>query len=177
VLQIKELRVFSRNADRCAEFAAEQEAQLGVQCVHAPSAEAAVRGADIVVTVTTSHKPVIEAAWVEPHALVASIGSNYPNRVEVPPELVARAQTVVVDQLAAAQLESGDLIQAHDAGKFDWSQAVELGAVVAGRWERPDRPGITLFESHGIALWDLAAASVVVAAARMRGGYEELELL
>jgi ornithine cyclodeaminase/alanine dehydrogenase-like protein (mu-crystallin family) len=177
VLQIKELRVFSRNADRCAEFAAEQEAQLGVQCVHAPSAEAAVRGADIVVTVTTSHKPVIEAAWVEPHALVAAIGSNYPNRVEVPPELVARAQTVVVDQLAAAQLESGDLIQAHDAGKFDWSQAVELGAVVAGRWERPDRPGITLFESHGIALWDLAAASVVVAAARMRGGYEELELL
>jgi ornithine cyclodeaminase/alanine dehydrogenase-like protein (mu-crystallin family) len=49
--------------------------------------------------------------------------------------------------------------------------------VVAGRWERPDRPGITLFESHGIALWDLAAASVVVAAARKRGGYEELELL
>jgi ornithine cyclodeaminase/alanine dehydrogenase-like protein (mu-crystallin family) len=177
VLQIKELRVFSRNADRCAEFAAEQEAQLGVQCIDAPSAEAAVRGADIVVTVTTSQKPVIEAAWVEPHALVAAIGSNYPNRVEVPPELVARAQTVVVDQLAAAQLESGDLIQAHDAGKFDWSQAVELGAVVAGRWERPDRPGITLFESHGIALWDLAAASVVVAAARMRGGYEELELL
>src|SRR5438309_332981 len=79
-------------------------------------------------------------------------------------------------QLGAAQLESGDLIQAHEAGRFDWSQAVELGAVVAGRWERPDPPGITLFESHGLALWDLAAASVVVAAARKRGGYEEVEL-
>jgi ornithine cyclodeaminase/alanine dehydrogenase-like protein (mu-crystallin family) len=49
--------------------------------------------------------------------------------------------------------------------------------VVAGGWERPERPGITLFESHGLALWDLAAASVVVANARSRGGYEEIEFL
>ena len=177
VLEIKELRVFSRSPDRRAAFAAEQGEQLGVPIVDSPSAEAAVRGADIVVTVTTSHTPVLQAEWVEPHALVAAIGSNYRSRVEVPPELVERAQTVVVDQLADAQLESGDLIQAHEAGKFDWSQAVELGSVVAGRWERPDRPGITLFESHGIALWDLAAASVVVAAARRRGGYDEVEFL
>ena len=177
VLEIKELRVFSRSADRRAAFAAEQGEQLGVAIVDSPSAEAAVRGADIVVTVTTSHTPVLEAQWVEPHALVAAIGSNYRSRVEVPPELVERAQTVVVDQLADAQLESGDLIQAHEAGKFDWSQAVELGSVVAGRWERPERPGLTLFESHGIALWDLAAATTVVAAARRRGGYEEVEFL
>jgi len=177
VLEINELRVFSRSADRRAAFAAEQGEQLGVPIVDSPSAEAAVRGADIVVTVTTSHTPVLQAEWVEPHALVAAIGSNYRSRVEVPPELVERAQTVVVDQLADAQLESGDLIQAHEAGKFDWTQAVELGSVVAGRWERPERPGITLFESHGIALWDLAAASVVVAAARRRGGYDEVEFL
>src|SRR2546425_416844 len=110
-------------------------------------------------------------------ATVAPIGSNFRNRAELPPELVGRAQTVVVDQLAAAQLESGDLIQAAEAGKFDWSQVVELATVVAGGWERPERPGITLFESHGLALWDLAAATVVVAAARRRGGYDEVELL
>ncbi len=177
VVEIDEMRVFSRSADRRAIFAQEQAEQLGVPVVDAPSAEAAVQGADIVVTVTTSQAPVIESDWVEPHAFVAAIGSNYRNRAEVPAELVARAQTVVVDQLAAAQLESGDLIQAAEAGKFDWSQAVELGSVVAGRWERPDRPGITLFESHGIALWDLAAATVVVAEARRRGSYEEIEFL
>jgi ornithine cyclodeaminase/alanine dehydrogenase-like protein (mu-crystallin family) len=177
VLEIKELRVYCRNADRRAAFAEEQQEQLGVSTVDAPSAEAAVRGADIVVTVTTSHTPVLHADWVEPHAFVAAIGSNYRNRAEVPPDLVARAQTVVVDQLGAAQLESGDLIQAHEAGKFDWNQAVELGSVVAGQWERPEKAGITLFESHGLALWDLAAATVVVAAARRRGGYEEIEFL
>jgi ornithine cyclodeaminase/alanine dehydrogenase-like protein (mu-crystallin family) len=169
--------VFSRNADKRAIFAAEQAEHLGIAVVDSPTAEKAVRGADIVVTVTTSHEPVLESKWVEPHAFVAAVGSNYRNRAEVRPELVARAQTVVVDQLIAAQLESGDLIQAAEAGKFDWHEAVELGAVVAGRWEPPDRPGITLFESHGIALWDLAAASVVVTEARRRGSYEEIEFL
>jgi len=176
-LEIEELRVFSRNPEKRAIFAAEQEEQLGVKTVASETAEAAVRGANLVVTITTSHNPVLEAEWVEPDAMVAAVGSNFRNRVEVPVELVARAQTVVVDQLSIAQIESGDLIQAHEAGKFDWSQAVELASVVAGQWERPERPGITLFESHGLAIWDLAAASTVVAAARRRGGYEEIELL
>ncbi len=177
VIEIKELRVYSRNEERRAAFAEEQEAQLGVKTVGSASAEEAVRGADIVVTVTTSQTPVVDADWVEPHALVAAIGSNFRNRAELPPELVERATTVVVDQLVTAQLESGDLIQAAEAGKFDWSQTVELGSVVAGRWERPESAGITLFESHGLALWDLAAASVVVEAARKRGDYEEIDLL
>lgn len=177
VVQIEEMRVFSRNADKRAIFAEEQAEQLGIKTVDSPSAEAAVRGADVVVTSTTSHNPVVEADWVEPHALIAAVGSNFRNRTELPAELVERAQTVVVDQLVTAQLESGDLIQAAEAGKFDWEQAVELGAVVAGRWERPERPGITLFESHGLALWDVAAASVVVQAARQRGAYDEIEFL
>jgi len=177
VLEIKELRVYSRNPERRAAFAEEQHEQLGIKTVDAATAEAAVRGADIVVTCTTSQTPVIEADWVEPHAMIAAIGSNFRHRVELPVELVERAQTVVVDQLGAAQLESGDLIQAAEVGKFEWSQAVELGAVVAGRWERPERPGITLFESHGLALWDVATGLTVLAAARRRGGYEEIEFL
>ena len=177
VLEIEELRVYSRNPERRAAFAEEQHEQLGIKTVDATSAEAAVRGADVVVTCTTSHTPVIEAEWVEPHAMIAAIGSNFRNRAELPVELVARAQTVVVDQLGAAQLESGDLIKAAEAGRFDWGQAVELGSLVAGRWERPERPGITLFESHGLALWDLAAGSTVLEAARQRGGYEEIDFL
>jgi alanine dehydrogenase len=176
VLEIKELRVFSRDYERRSGFAREQEDQLGVPTVAAGSAELAVRGADVVITMTTSATPVIEHDWVEPHALVVCAGSNFRNRAEIPADLVAKAQTVVVDQLAAAQLESGDLISAHEAGKFDWSRAVELGAVVAGKWKPPPDRGITLFESHGLALWDLAAGSVVLDAARTRGFGEEVRL-
>jgi alanine dehydrogenase len=177
VLDIKELRVYGRNEDRRVAFAEEQHEQLGIATVAAPSPEAAIRGADVVVTVTTSQTPVFDADWVEPQAVVAAVGSNFRNRAEVPPELIERAQTIVVDQLATAMMESGDLIQAAEAGKFDWSQAVELGSVVAGQWERPEPPGISLFESHGLAIWDVAAATVVLAAARKRGGYEEIDLL
>jgi alanine dehydrogenase len=176
VIEIKELRVFSRDHDRRSEFAREQEAQLGCATVAAASAELAVRGADVVITMTTSKTPVIEADWVEPHALVIAAGSNWHNKAEVTADLVAKAQTVVVDQLAAAEIESGDLIAAHEAGKFDWSRAVELGAVVAGKWQRPEGSGITLFESHGLALWDLAAGSGLLAAARARGFGEEVQL-
>jgi ornithine cyclodeaminase/alanine dehydrogenase-like protein (mu-crystallin family) len=176
VLEIKELRVFSRDPDRRAAFALEQAGRLGVRVTAAGSAESAVRGADVVITMTPSSVPVLETAWVEEHALVVGAGSNFSNRTEIPADLVERARTVVVDQLAAAELESGDLIQAQAAGKFEWERATELGSVLTGTWKPPERPGITLFESHGLALWDLAAGSVVLAAARERRLGEDVEL-
>jgi ornithine cyclodeaminase/alanine dehydrogenase-like protein (mu-crystallin family) len=173
VCEIKALRVFGRDAQRRAAFAHERQAELGVRTTAAESAEAAVRGADVVITMTTSAEPVVDAEWVEEHALVVAAGSNYPHKAEIPADLVARARTVVVDQLATAQLESGDLIRAQEAGKFDWDRAIELSSVLAGKWRPPEEPGITLFESHGLAIWDLAAASVVIPAARERGlGFE-----
>jgi ornithine cyclodeaminase/alanine dehydrogenase-like protein (mu-crystallin family) len=176
VLEIKELRVFARDPAHRAAFAAEQSKQLGIRVTAASSAEAAVRGADVVVTMTTSSVPVIDASWIASHALVVAAGSNFPNRTEVPAELVTLAKSVVVDQREAAQLESGDLIQAVAAGKFDWERATDLGSVLSGTWKQPEPPGITLFESHGLALWDLAAATVVVAAARERRLGEEVDL-
>ena len=108
--------------------------------------------------------------------MVACAGSNFSNRTEISADLVARARTVVVDQLATAQLESGDLIQAQAVGKFDWERATELSSVLTGTWRPPEQPGITLFESHGLALWDLAAASVVLPAARELRLGEEMAL-
>lgn len=174
VCEIRELRVFSRNSEQRAAFARDRQSELGVHTRAADTAEAAVRGADIVVTMTPSTDPVLEAGWVEPHALVIAAGSNFPSRAEIPADLVARARSVVVDQLATAQLESGDLIQAHAAGTFDWDRATELGSVLAGKWRAPDESGITLFESQGLAIWDLAASSVVLQAARERGLGEEV---
>jgi alanine dehydrogenase len=175
--EIKELRVFSRDATRRAAFARDRQEALGVRTTASPSAEAAVRGADIVVTMTTSSEPVLDADWVEPRALVIAAGSNFPNRLEIPVELVLRARSVVVDQLATAQLESGDLIQAAAAGKLDWARVTELGSVLTNKWRAPEERGITLFESHGLAIWDLAAASVVIPAARKQGLGEEITFL
>lgn len=174
VCDIRELRVFGRDPRRREAFARDRQEELGLRTIAAHSADAAVRGADVVVTMTTSAEPVLEAAWVEAHALVIAAGSNYPSRAEIPADLVGRARSVVVDQLSAAQIESGDLLKAEAAGKFDWDRATELGSVIAGRWTAPAEGGITLFESHGLAIWDLAAASVVLPAAREHGLGEEI---
>jgi ornithine cyclodeaminase/alanine dehydrogenase-like protein (mu-crystallin family) len=173
-LQISELRVFCRDEGRRQAFAAGRSELLGLKAVAAPSAEAAVAGADVVVTITTSARPVIEAGWVGDTALVIGAGSNFASRAELPAGLIARAGMVVVDQLATARMESGDLLAAEAAGSFDWDGAVELGSLLA-RGVEPS-PGITVFESHGLALWDLAAASVVLPAAIARGLGEEIEL-
>jgi ornithine cyclodeaminase/alanine dehydrogenase-like protein (mu-crystallin family) len=165
-LDIAELRVFSRTSERRDRFAAE------VGGVGAASPEAAVRGADVVVTITNSATPVLEAAWVKPGALVVGAGSNFPTRAELPAELVQGARAVVVDQLETARLESGDLLCAG----YDVDRAVELGAVLAGKAAVPDGEAPLLFESHGLALWDLAAGKVVLEAARAQGVGEEIRL-
>lgn len=176
-LQVSEMRVFGRDAERREAFAAERAQALDVRVVPAPTAEQAVRDADVVVTMTTSATPVIESSWVRDGALVVGAGSNFANRAEIPSELVARAHTVVVDQLATARLESGDLVAAQEAGKFEWDRALELGGVLAGHAKpAPNGPGITLFESHGLALWDLAAASTVLPKAIAAGLGEEVSL-
>jgi ornithine cyclodeaminase len=119
---------------------------------------------------TNSGQPVLEAGWVEPGALVIGAGSNQPARNELPPELVESAEVVVVDQLEAARLESGDLLAAEKSGRFKWDGVVELGAVLAGRERgRRSAEGIVLFESHGLALWDVAAGAYVLEAARHAG--------
>ena len=165
-LEIAELRVFSRTPEHRSRFAAE------VDAVAAPSAEAAVSGADIVVTITNSATPVLEPAWVKPGALVVGAGSNFPTRAELPADLVHAARAVVVDQLDAARLESGDLLSAG----YDVERALELGAVLAGKAVVPDGRAPLIFESHGLALWDIAAGKVVLDAARAQGVGEEITL-
>ena len=176
VLSIGEMRVFSRDPAHREAFAAERSSALGVPVVAASSAEAAVREADVVVTSTTSSEPVLSADWVKAPSLVIGAGSNFPNRTELPADLVARAQTVVVDQLAVARLESGDLIPVVGSGALAWERVTELATVLAGGWKAPAEPGVTLFESHGLALWDLAAASVVLPKAVEQGLGEEIAL-
>ena len=166
-IPVSRFRVFSRDASKRRDFAEDLGDLLGIEAIPADSAEQAVRGASVVVTMTNSGSPVLEAGWIEPGALVIAAGSNIPNKSELPPELVQRAEVVVVDQLDAAKLESGDLLLAEASGHFDWDRAVELGAILAGKEKgRRSADGIVLFESHGLALWDVAAGAYVLQEAR-----------
>ena len=164
------VRVFSRDPANVQQFVAEMRSKLNVELEPAATPEAAVRGAQVVITATNAADPVIEAGWIEPGAHVVAMGTNHPQHRELDSTAVARADRVFVDDLEGAKIECGDLIGAVEDGAFQWGQAVELGQVVAGRAPGRTSPDeITLFESQGIALWDIALGQTVLERAVAEG--------
>jgi ornithine cyclodeaminase/alanine dehydrogenase-like protein (mu-crystallin family) len=162
----REIRVGGRDPAKTAELAAE----LGAR---ACSFEEAVRGADVVAAATHSPDPVVRLDWLEPGAHVTSVGFSPPGS-ELDPELV-RAATIAVESRDSA-FAPGPGGAAELAG-IDRGSVVELGELVAGT--RPGRTTpseITLYKSVGIAVQDLAAAALVLGAARERDAGLEIEL-
>jgi alanine dehydrogenase len=176
VRPLDDVRVWSPQAVSRDRFVADAS-HLGVKVRATDSAEAAVNGADIVVLVTSSPTPVVEAAWVAPGTHVISVGACRPDQREMAPELVARAR-LVVDSRAAALVESGDIVQGIREQRFDASHvAGELGEVLLGRVAgRRDRDEVTIFKSLGMAVEDVAAADLVYRRAEDTGAGTALEL-
>jgi ornithine cyclodeaminase/alanine dehydrogenase-like protein (mu-crystallin family) len=142
---------------------------LHVPVVAVERPEMAARDASILITITSSRTPVLEGRWISPGAHVNAAGSNALPRAELDVEAVRRAGLIVTDSLEQARDECGDLVAALEQGVVRWDEVHELGEVIAGR--RPGRTGadqITLFESQGVAMEDLAVAVRLVARARER---------
>jgi ornithine cyclodeaminase/alanine dehydrogenase-like protein (mu-crystallin family) len=150
VRPIREVRVWSRNPENVKRFAEEMD------CVPVESAEDAVRGAQIVVTATTSKDPVLSKRWIEPGTFVAAMGSNVANRRELPTDLVKDAGLIAVDDMEQARIEAGDLLLAYE-GTPHWRNVEELQNVAPVY----DPSRVTIFESLGIAIEDAAAAAYV----------------
>jgi ornithine cyclodeaminase/alanine dehydrogenase-like protein (mu-crystallin family) len=160
VRPLASIRAFGRDRDRLQGFCRDTEAACGVKTLACATAEEAVRGADIVVTATSSATPVLEGAWLRPGVHVNAVGSNRADRRELDEAAVGRAGLIVVDSLEQARLEAGDLMGAGSGAPLD--RAVELKDIVAGaRPGRRDDSEITLFKSLGVGVEDLAAASLV----------------
>lgn len=146
VFRFEEVRVWSRNAAHAQHFAAHHGAL-------AMDAEAAVRGADVIVTATSSENAVLRGGWLKPGAHVNAVGACLPTWRELDDEAV-RGSTLVVDSREAALRESGDVILSR-APIF-----AEAGEVFAGRRHVP-RDATTVFKSLGLAVEDVVAARLV----------------
>lgn len=170
VVPIRDVRVFSRDARRREVFCAAMAGTVTASLRPAASARAAVEGADIVATITSASEPLFDGSWLQDGAHVNAAGSNQASKREIDQVTVARARRIVVDLRAQAQVECGDLIPVVEAGTLRWEDVAELSDVVGGRVAgRTHDDDITLFESQGIALEDVAVASLVYERARERG--------
>jgi alanine dehydrogenase len=152
VRKFREVRAWSPNADRLRQFAVETGA-LAMQ-----SAEAVVRGADVVVAVTASPTPVIQSEWVGDGTHIIAVGACLPWQRELDPTLVGRAR-LVVDSRAAALKESGDVVMGIAEGRWTAEHiAAELGELPARQNDRE----ITVFKSLGLAVEDVFAAHLAL---------------
>ena len=164
VRDLKEARVFDLDPARAQGFAAwAGERFPGLEVRPAPSAEEAVGGADIIVTCTTSLKPVFSAEALSPGAHINAVGSFTPAMQEIDAETVARADLVYTDSEADCWEVAGDLLAPLEQGLIGRDRiAGEIGELAAG--EKPGRTGeeqVTIYESVGFAPLDLACAVAV----------------
>ena len=175
--QLRQVRVYSRNADKRAAFVRRMQALVRCEVVAVEQPEEAARGCSIIVTATTSREPVLKGEWVEAGTHINAAGSNFLSKAEIDVEAVRRAAVIAVDSIEQSRLEAGDLLPALDRGVISWESVTELGHIIAGHAKgriRDDQ--ITLFKSNGIALEDITTASHIYRLARERGIGEAIEL-
>ncbi|MEF8748675.1 MAG: ornithine cyclodeaminase family protein [Candidatus Accumulibacter propinquus] len=159
VRPLRRVKVFARRTEKLAAFCARMSARLGIEVIAAVSPEDVVRGSDIVSTVTTSATPLFNAEWLSPGTHVNAAGSNSLIRRELGEDVLKRCSPIVVDSVETALREAGDLLPLLEKGRLHARELLELGEVICGRHAgRSTDDQITLFESQGMAIQDLAVA-------------------
>jgi ornithine cyclodeaminase/alanine dehydrogenase-like protein (mu-crystallin family) len=171
----RETRVYSRRQAEREAFAANMSDVTGVSIEAVGSSAEALDGVSVVVTITNSAEPVLQASDVRAGSTVVAAGNNTWLRSEIEPAIAALADLVVVDDVEDAKIESGELMRAAELGLFSWDRAVALHDVIGGVHPgRTDTGQIILCELQGIGIEDVAVAQEVYRRAREQGVGMEL---
>jgi len=171
VRPFERIRIASRNPEHARRLAATID---GVEA--AGSVEEAVSGADVVVTVTSAAEPVVRREWLRPGAHVNAVGACFPHARELDSATVAES-SFFVDRRESAENEAGDyLLALADGAIAPGHIKAEIGDVLVGAHPGRTSPDeLTVFESLGLAVEDLAAAEYLLARARATGRGTEVD--
>jgi len=174
VRKIEEVRVYDLFKDRAKEFAKKMSEKFSkkfnVKIIAAESSDKAVENADIITTVTTSKKPVFDAAKVKKNAHINGVGSYTPEMQEIPGDILVMANKIFVDTRDGAINESGDLIKPIQSGLIKKEKINgELGEVINGLMKgRENDNEMTFFKTTGSAVLDLVAAQKIYEMAKAK---------
>jgi alanine dehydrogenase len=177
VREFSTVNVYSPTKDNRESFASELNGELDASVGAVASSDAAVEGADVVVTATTASEPVFDGDLLEAGTHVTAMGQYDPAKRELDARTIDRA-TYVPDLRARATSDSGEFIGAMEAGVVTEDDIHgDLGGVLAG--EVPGRQSedeITVFDSGGTGIETVAAAFLLYEKARERGLGETIDL-
>ena len=166
---------YGRDPARLKAFCEEASNTVNLPIEPASSPNQVANESDVLIAATNSRRPVFDGNLLSAGVHINAIGSNGAERQEVDEATVVRANRVVVDLKEQAITECGDVIPVVSAGRITWGGIVELADIVAGRASGRDSDDeITLFESQGIALEDVAVGVHIYRLARERGIGQEI---
>lgn len=169
IFELEEIRAWDIDDAAARRYSKEMSESLGIQVIASTNLEEVVSGADIVVSVTPSRRPLVKSDWIDEGMHINAIGADGPGKQELEPSIVARADKVVVDSLSQCR-RIGEIQHALAQGLIsEDSIHAEIGQILVGeRTGRESEREITLFDSTGLAAQDIAAAYVVYQEARQR---------
>lgn len=162
VRRISKIKIYSPSGNSSQKVKKELETDAGVNIEPVASPEAAVREADLLVTVTTAKEPILKVDWLKAGAHINAVGSHRPDLREVDGATMKRAK-VFVDSREAIMAECGDVLLAIKERAITKEHiSGEIGEVLAGKkLGRTSAGDITLYKSVGIAIQDVATAHLV----------------
>lgn len=171
---LEEVKVFDMNPERTADFVQEMNQQLasyGTHIVAAKSSDEAIEGADVIITVTPSKKPVFDGNKVKKGATVSCVGAYQHDMQEMDPVILTRADKIYFDSEEAVLSESGDILIPLEEGtitKEDFTG--DIGEVILGNLVgRENDEEIIVFETVGIGTQDLVTAKAIYDKATEKG--------
>lgn len=159
VRSIKRARVACRNPEHAAQLVREMQDKVAFRIEAVSSNEAAVRDADIVVTATSAHEPVLQRNWIADGAHINAIGTHSPQSREIDTATMSAAR-IFADRRESVLNEAGDYLLAAQEGAITPESIVaEIGElVIASKQGRSSPQEITLFKSLGLAIEDVVCA-------------------
>ncbi len=163
VRPLRQIRVVGRTPERAEQFVdSASKTHAGVQFIAADNVQSAVKGADIVCTVTSSASIVLHGDWIEPGTHVNAVGASIPTMQEIDEALLLKSE-LFVDYKPSAHAQAREIISAIEAGRIDEGHIrAEIGEVYDGSCAgRSGDRAITLYRSLGVAAQDLAAADLI----------------
>jgi ornithine cyclodeaminase len=165
-LSLERILVWNRDQSRAEQLVAEMSTEVSASLSVAESLEEAAPTSEIVVTTTSSSKPVLSREWIRPGTHINAVGACIPSARELDTETM-RDATVVVDLMESALAEAGELVIPISAGDLDAGAIkAELGQILTGeKIGRSDGDEITVFKSLGLGVQDVAAAHAISVAA------------
>ncbi len=162
VRKIESVFVYSRSEEKREKFAQTMSQELGItNFVTVVEPEAAAE-ADILITITSSREPVLQGAWIKDGSHINAAGGNSILRSEIDDEVIKRATFIAVDSKEQAKAEAGELVFPVEKGLLNWERVQEVCHVVNGTMTgRKNDADITLFKSLGLAIEDVATATLL----------------